>query len=186
MPDLSDEIGRLVPHLRRFARALVRGHAAQPADDLVQETVVLAMRNDGLQRGPALMHWCLGTLIQCHRARERAVKVERSAGGHALDVEAGLSAAVSPAMFLPREISRLDGLSLPALEVLLLTVLAGMTYGQIADLLAVTPESVVGLLTEARESLARTEPGTPTGQGWRQQAAATRHRSGAAHLRLVK
>ena len=52
MPGCADDIGKLVPHLRRFARALVRGHGAQAADDLVQETVVAAMKTDGQKHGP--------------------------------------------------------------------------------------------------------------------------------------
>ena len=52
MPGFADDIGKLTPHLRRFARALVRGHAAAAADDLVQETVVLAGRTALPKRGP--------------------------------------------------------------------------------------------------------------------------------------
>ena len=51
MPSFGDDIGRLIPHLRRLARALVRGHSPQAADDLVQETVVLAMRAERVVRG---------------------------------------------------------------------------------------------------------------------------------------
>ena len=177
MPGCADEIGKLVPHLRRFARALVRGHGAQAADDLVQETVVAAMRADSPKRGPALISWSFAALIRSNRLKQRqsssAVPGMGSAGSSA------------PLAFLPKEILRLDALSLDHREVLLLTVLAGMSYAQAAEILRIDVETVFSRLTQARDLLAKTGGADMGGRrgppGERARAA-----SATPHLRLVK
>ncbi len=177
MPGCADDIGKLVPHLRRFARALVRGHDSQAADDLVQEAIVLAMRTDSPKRGPALVSWCFGSLIRFNRLRQR-----QGAAG-VPSAEPGGSGAPLP--FLPKEILRLDALSLDHREVLLLTVLAGMSYPQVAEILRTDVDSVFTRLTQARDLLAKAG-GADMG-GWRGPAGErNRSFSAAPHLRLVK
>ena len=87
----------------------VRGHDSQAADDLVQEAIVLAMRTDSPKRGPALVSWCFGSLIRFNRLRQR-----QGAAG-VPSAEPGGSGAPLP--FLPKEILRLDALSLDHREV---------------------------------------------------------------------
>ena len=173
MPGCPDDIGKLVPHLRRFARALVRGHGAQAADDLVQETVVLAMRTDSPKRGPALISWCFGSLIRFNRLRQRQGSSVMDPGG-----------SDAPLAFLPKDILRLDALSLDHREVLLLTVLAGMSYAQVAEILRTDVDSVFTRLTQARDLLAKAG-GADMG-GWRGPAGERGRSSTAPHLRLVK
>ncbi len=177
MPGCADDIGKLVPHLRRFARALVRGHGAQAADDLVQETVVLAMRTECPKRGAALISWCFGSLIRFNRLRQRQGTSSLSA------TEPGGSG--TPLPFLPKEILRLDALSLDHREVLLLTVLAGMSYAQVAETLRIDVDSVFTRLTQARDLLAKTGGAD---MGGRRGTAGERGRSASAvpHLRLIK
>ena len=170
MPGFADDIGKLTPHLRRFARGLVRGHAPAAADDLVREAVLLASRADLPKRGPALAVWCYAALIRLNRLRTKAPLSE--AGEHG-----------GPLPFLPKDILRLDALPLECREVLLLTAVAGLAYGQAADALDVGTEQVFARLTRARDLLLRTEgaagrPGRPGERG--RQAAPT------SHLRLVK
>ncbi len=184
MPGFADDVTRLIPHMRRFARALVRGHSVQFADDLVQETVVLAMRAERLARGPDLTNWCFSTLMRVHRLRECAAtlpgethvaEVAAQAGGHGR-----AAAAVS---FLPKDIARLDHLSIDEREVLLLATLVGMSYVQIAMTLHVTLDTVMIRLDQARHHLARSArsgAAVATGQGSARQGRP------ANHLRLVK
>ena len=177
MPGCADDVGKLVPHLRRFARALVRGHGAQAADDLVQETVVLAMRKDSPKRGPALVSWCFGSLIRFNRLRQRQVASSLPATDPA--------GSATPLPFLPKEILRLDALPLDHREVLLLTVLAGMSYAQVAEILKTDLDSVFTRLTQARDLLAKAG-GADMG-GWRGPAGERNRSAGAVpHLRLVK
>jgi RNA polymerase sigma-70 factor (ECF subfamily) len=197
MPGSSDEIGRLIPHLRRFARALVRGHSLQAADDIVQETIVLAMRAEGLARGPALTIWCFAALLRVHRLRQRHAVFERQGGVRAIDVErdGSGSAAPAPVAFLSKDIARLDALPLQNREVLLLVVLAGMDYARVAEVLTLSRDTVVALLTEARDMLAKAEhwaspPSARTaspGQGVLQPSSGASGKPRVApYLRVVK
>lgn len=174
MPGFADDIGKLTPHLRRFARALVRGHAAPAADDLVQETVVLASRADLPKRGPTLAVWCFAALVRLNRLRNRAPLAA---------AQSDPAGALLP--FLPKDILRLDALPLELREVLLLTTLAGLAYGQVADVLDIDPVLVFSRLTQARDLLAKAELGSAGGR-----AGATGERArqggGTPHLRLVK
>lgn len=178
MPSFGDEISRLTPHLRRFARALVRGHATQVADDLVQETVVLAMRAERVARGTHLTAWCFAALMRLHRLRHP------SASTGPLSDRSGRPANGGPASptlaFLPRAIAKLDALSLDDREVLLLAALVGMTYAQIAETLHVTRETVLARLTHARRHLDRIDAGASSGLD------ASGRRRPTGHLRLVK
>ena len=172
MPGFADDIGKLTPHLRRFARALVRGHAAGAADDLVQETVVLASRADLPKRGPTLAVWCFAALIRLNRLRNRAPLAASEA-----DVD------TAPLPFLPKDIVRLDALPLDLREALLLTTVAGLAYAQVADVLQVDLALVFSRLTQARDLLIKADPGV----GGRVARAGERARiGGSSHLRLVK
>lgn len=170
MPGFADDLGTLTPHLRRFARALVRGHSACAADDLVQETVVLASRSDLPKRGPALAVWCFRALVRLNRSRNRA---PLSA--------AGIDGGGAPLPFLPKDILRLDAMPLESREVLLLTALSGLPYGQVAEVLEVDVAQVFARLTRARDLSSR--PGRPADGGGR---PGERANGGGAHLRLVK
>ena len=57
-----DELAKLTPGLRRFARALVEDHNADAADDLVQSTLVSALGESRDRRGLQLNLWMLGTV----------------------------------------------------------------------------------------------------------------------------
>lgn len=171
MPGFTDDIGKLTPHLRRFARTLVRGHAAGGADDLVQETIILAARADFPKQGLPLAVWCFAALIRLNRLRNRA------------PVAMAESDAGAPLPFLPKDIIRLDALPLDFREVLLLTTVAGLPYAQVAQILDLDLTQIFARLTQARDLLARAD----TGVAGRASRAGDRARQGdGAHLRLVK
>ncbi len=182
MPGFADDITRLIPHMRRFARALVRGHSVHVADDLVQETVVLAMRAERLARGPDLTNWCFSTLMRVHRLRECTATAQGEAQATEVAAQGGSNGRAPAAVsFLPKDIARLDHLSVDEREVLLLATLVGMSYGQIAITLHVTLDTVMIRLDQARHHLARTvRAALAAGQG------AGRQGRPANHLRLVK
>ena len=172
MPGFADDLGKLTPHLRRFARALVRGNAAQAADDLVQETMVLASRADLPKRGPTLTVWCFATLLRLNRLRNRVPVSATGPSG-------------APLPFLPKDVLRLDALPLDLREVLLLTALAGLGYLQVAEILDIDVDLVLTRLTQARDLLYRAGD---AGSANRRRASAerARHAGPASHLRLVK
>ena len=172
MPGFADDLGKLTPHLRRFARALVRGHSACAADDLVQEAIVLASRSDLPKRGPALATWCFAALVRLNRLRNRAPVAA-----------AGVEGGGAPLPFLPKDMLRLDALPLELRETLLLTGLAGLSYGQVADVLDIDVPTVFSRLTRARDLLAKSDHAA----GGRGSRVGERIRGGGSpHLRLVK
>lgn len=185
MPSFGDDIGRLIPHLRRLARALVRGHSAQAADDLVQETVVLAMRAERVVRGSNLTSWCFAALIRVHRLREPAMMSVHDSGAVEVAARGGRGASGSAGPSLPKDIALLDVLPLDEREVLLLAALVGMNYAQIADTLHVPLSTVMSRLGQARGRLAKaSQPPSANDRGYRSaQAPGTRT---AHHLRVVK
>lgn len=172
MPGFADDLGQLTPHLRRFARALVRGHSACAADDLVQNTIVLASRSDLPQRGPALAVWCFASLVRLNRVRNRAPIAP-----------AGVDGGGAPLPFLPKDIIRLDALPLEFREVLLLTALAGLPYGQAAEVLGVDLAVVFSRLTRARDLLRKSDHAAA---GREARVGERIGHDGAPHLRLVK
>ena len=178
MPVFAEDIARLVPQLRRFARALVCRHSVQFADDLVQETVVLAMRAERIAGGGHLTAWCYATLMRVHRARSQAVRDIGQTEGRRPDHDASIP-------FLPRPIVRLDLLSIDCREALLLTVLVGMTYSQAAEVLHVTTDVVLHRLDLARACLSKADRPEVSGL-WPSTADGRPARQAHHHLRLVK
>ena len=171
MPGFADDLGTLTPHLRRFARALVRGHSPCAADDLVQETIVLASRSDLPRRGPGLAVWCFAALVRLNRLRNRAPVSA-----------AGVEGGGAPLPFLPKDILRLDALPLEFREVLLLTALSGLAYDQVGEVLDIDSALVFSRLTRARDLLVKADHAA----GGREARVGERARGGANHLRLVK
>ncbi len=182
MTTFEDDVGRIIPQLRRFARALAPEQSVQVADDLVQETVVLAMRSD--RRPPAaILMWCLATLIRVHRLRHGKVPRDgRIRGGSSVCASTG--ALARP--FVPDQgaslMAGLDTLSLEGRETLLLVSVAGLSYAQAAEVLGTTPDIVIARLTEARDRLLATRVEGPF-DGAERSAASPR---ATGHLRLVK
>ncbi len=185
MPSFGDDIGRLIPHLRRLARALVRGHSQQAADDLVQETVVLAMRAERVVRGSNLTSWCFAALIRVHRLREPTMMSLHDSGAMEVAARGGRGASGSALPSLPKDIARLDILPLDEREVLLLAALVGMSYAQIADTLHVPLATVMTRLSQARGRLSRaSRPPAVDDRGYRSVSPASPRT--AHHLRVVK
>lgn len=138
----------LIPALRRFARALSRN--AETADDLVQDTLVRALRAEHLFHGGDLRTWLFTILLNLDRNRRRGLSrrpllavVEDvdppgapTSDGTSRDIERGLA-------LLPPE----------QREVLLLVALEGMSYREAADVQGVPIGTVMSRLSRARSTL---------------------------------
>ena len=138
----------LIPALRRFARALARD--AEIADDLVQDTLVRALRAEHLFHGGDLRTWLFTILLNLDRNRRRGLArrpvlavIEEAeppgaqgSDGSGRDIERGLS-------LLPAE----------QREVLLLVTLEGMSYREAAETQGVPIGTVMSRLSRARTSL---------------------------------
>jgi RNA polymerase sigma-70 factor (ECF subfamily) len=138
----------LIPALRRFARAL--SSDSDTADDLVQDTLVRALRAEHLFHGGDLRTWMFTILLNLDRNRRRGLSRrpvlaaieevdppgEPGSDGTARDIERGLA-------LLPAE----------QREVLLLVALEGMSYREAADVQGVPIGTVMSRLSRARNTL---------------------------------
>jgi RNA polymerase sigma-70 factor (ECF subfamily) len=137
-----------IPALRRFARALTRDR--ETADDLVQDTLVRALRSEHLFHGGDLRTWLFTILLNLDRNRRRGLSrrpviaaiedVDPAAApgsdGTGRDIERGLA-------LIPQE----------QREVLLLVTLEGMSYREAAEIQGVPIGTVMSRLSRARASL---------------------------------
>lgn len=178
-----DELARLTPGLRRFARALVRHHAVDAADDLVQATLTRALGGDQNRRGAKLHIWLVSILVGLHRDQVRDLSAEQRigfAGGEAPVFGGGAWKANR------RDPAMLGSVPLEYREALLLVVVEGMSYAQVAECLGLSATTVATRVARARDYLARAQAGwsaeAPAAAGAGQRAV----RAQATHLRVVK
>lgn len=156
----AQEIVRLIPRLRRYARALV-GEAAA-ADDLVQDTLERALAKLHLyRRGTDLRAWLFTVMHNVYVNQLRAARP-------AAPLEEEMPELARPA----READALDLRDLERAlrrlppeqrEVLLLVALEDMSYGEAARALGIPIGTVMSRLSRAREKLRAMLAGLPAG-----------------------
>jgi RNA polymerase sigma-70 factor (ECF subfamily) len=137
-----------VPALRRYARALTRD--AELADDLVQYTLVRALRSEHLFHGGDIRSWLYTILTNLNRNRLRSLA--RRPTITALDDND------APDMAGPeaggRDIERaLATLVEDQRAALLLVVLEGLTYREVAEVQGVPIGTVMSRLARARAQI---------------------------------
>ena len=145
MGGFGREIEAAVPALRRYARALT--HNAELADDLVQDTLVRALRSEHLFHGGDLRSWLYTILTNLNRNRLRSLArrptVQSIDDNDAVDV-AGPEAG-------GRDIERaLASLAEEQRTALLLVVLEGLSYREVAEVQGVPIGTVMSRLARAR------------------------------------
>jgi RNA polymerase sigma-70 factor (ECF subfamily) len=130
------DIEAAIPALRRYGRALTRD--AETADDLVQDTLVRALRSEHLFLGGDVRSWLYTILTNLNRNRLRSLSrrptlmsIDDNDAPDAAGPEAG-----------GRDIER-------ALA-LLLVVLEGLTYREVAEVQGVPIGTVMSRLARAR------------------------------------
>jgi RNA polymerase sigma-70 factor (ECF subfamily) len=137
-----------VPALRRYARALTGD--AEIADDLVQDTLVRALRSEHLFHGGEMRSWLYTILTNLNRNRKRAlarrptlVAIEDNDAPEFAGPEAG-----------GRDIERaLATLVEEQRAALLLVVLEGLTYREVAEVQGVPIGTVMSRLARARTQI---------------------------------
>jgi len=137
-----------VPALRRYARALTRD--AELADDLVQDTLVRALRSEHLFHGGDIRSWLYTILTNLNRNRLRSLA--RRPTITAIDDND------APDMAGPeaggRDIERaLATLVEDQRAALLLVVLEGLTYREVAQVQGVPIGTVMSRLARARAQI---------------------------------
>jgi len=154
MSELYCLVKQEIPRLRRYARALTR--ASDPADDLVQDTLLRALTKLHLwQPGTDIRAW-LFTIM--HHQYVNTVRREAREATTVVDIEhisSNLVATTDPTA--RRQLVELDRalarLSAEQREVLLLVGLEGMDYGSVAQILGVPIGTVRSRLSRGRERL---------------------------------
>jgi RNA polymerase sigma-70 factor (ECF subfamily) len=139
-----------IPALRRYARALTRN--ADSADDLVQDTLVRALRSEHLFHGGELRSWLYTILANLNRNRLRSLARR--------PVLSSLEDDDAPDLAGPeagsRDIARaLATLAEEQREALLLVVLEGLSYREVADVQGVPIGTVMSRLARARGQIKR-------------------------------
>ena len=151
---MKEDIEGLAPGLRRFARALVQHDPVEPhnvADELVQETLIRALRNERNARLANTKIWLYATLANLNHVRLRTKAAAGRSKPATLPAQEGIP---SHASGRAQGISQaLDSLPVEEREALLLVVLEGFTYAQAADVLDIPLTAVAARIIRARQFL---------------------------------
>ena len=145
MPAFRQNVEATIPALRRYARALTRD--ADIADDLVQDTLVRALRSEHLFHGGDVRSWLYTILTNLNRNRLRSLArrpvlspIEDNDAPDLAGPEAG-----------GRDIERALATLVDDLRnALLLVVLEGLSYREVAEVQGVPIGTVMSRLARAR------------------------------------
>jgi RNA polymerase sigma-70 factor (ECF subfamily) len=147
LSDFRERVQTAIPALRRYARALTRD--AETADDIVQDTLVRALRSEHLFHGGDTRAWLYTILTNLNRNRLRGL-ARRPVLTPIKDSDASTNGPESGG----RDISRaLDDLAEDQRSALLLVVLEGLTYREAAEIQSVPIGTVMSRLARARNQI---------------------------------
>jgi RNA polymerase sigma-70 factor (ECF subfamily) len=134
-----------IPALRRYARALTRD--SDVADDLVQDTLVRALRSEHLFEGEEVRSWLYTILTNLNRNRLRSL----ARRPHLSPIEDNDAPEMAGPEAGGRDIERaLAMLVEEQRTALLLVVLEGLTYREVAEIQGVPIGTVMSRLARAR------------------------------------
>jgi len=137
-----------IPALRRYARALTRD--AEIADDLVKDTLVRALRSEHLFHGGDIRSWLYTILTNLNRNRLRSLS-RRPVLTPIEETDAPDESGAEPA---GRDIERaLATLVEDQRVALLLVVLEGLSYREVAEVQGVPIGTVMSRLARARAQI---------------------------------
>jgi RNA polymerase sigma-70 factor, ECF subfamily len=133
-----------IPALRRYARALTRD--ADTADDLVQDTLLRALRSEHLFRAGNIRGWLYTILTNLNRNRLRSL-ARRPILSPIEDGDASSAASEAGARDIERALGELTE---EQRATLLLVVLEGLSYREVAEVHGVPIGTVMSRLARAR------------------------------------
>jgi RNA polymerase sigma-70 factor (ECF subfamily) len=142
------DVEAAIPALRRYARGLTRD--AEIADDLVQDTLVRALRSEHLFHGGEARSWLYTILTNLNRNRLRSLSRRPTL----TPIEDHDVAAAPGSEAGGRDIERaLEMLVDEQRTALLLVVLEGLTYREVAEIQGVPIGTVMSRLARARTQI---------------------------------
>lgn len=145
MNSFQQSVEAAIPALRRYARALTRD--AETADDLVQDTLVRALRSEHLFHGGAVRSWLYTILTNLNRNRLRSLARKPLITQLQDDDAAGAAGPEAGGRDIERALAMLVEEQRTAL---LLVVLEGLTYREVAEVQGVPIGTVMSRLARAR------------------------------------
>jgi len=137
-----------IPALRRYARALTRD--AEAADDLVQDTLVRALRSEHLFHGGDIRSWLYTILTNLNRNRLRSLARRPSLTPIEDDDAADSSGPEAGGRDIERALASLVDDQRVAL---LLVVMEGLSYREVAEVQGVPIGTVMSRLARARAQI---------------------------------
>lgn len=144
MSEFRQRVEAAIPALRRYARALTRD--SETADDIVQDTLVRALRSEHLFHDGDVRAWLYTILTNLNRNRLRSLSRRPT-----LTPIKDSDATMTGSDIGSRDIARaLDDLAEDQRAALLLVVLEGLTYREVAEVQGVPIGTVMSRLARAR------------------------------------
>jgi RNA polymerase sigma-70 factor (ECF subfamily) len=144
MTAFRQSVEAMIPALRRYARALARD--ADIADDLVQDTLVRALRSERLFLGGDVRSWLYTILTNLNKNRRRSL-ARRPQFMPLLDNNPDASGTEAEGRDIARALATLVE---EQRSVLLLVMLEGLSYREVADIQGVPIGTVMSRLARAR------------------------------------
>jgi RNA polymerase sigma-70 factor (ECF subfamily) len=146
LSEFRQRVEATIPALRRYARALTRD--AETADDIVQDTLVRALRSEHLFHEGDVRAWLYTILTNLNRNRLRSIS-RRPTLTPIKDSDAMTGFDTGS-----RDIARaLESLAEEQRTALLLVVLEGLTYREVAEVQGVPIGTVMSRLARARTQI---------------------------------
>lgn len=137
-----------IPALRRYARALTRD--ADLADDLVQDTLVRALRSEHLFHGGDVRSWMYTILTNLNRNRLRSLARRPAMASLDDNDAAGFTGPEGGGRDIERALATLVE---DQRHALLLVVLEGLSYREVAEVQGVPIGTVMSRLARARTQI---------------------------------
>ena len=161
MDDLKWAIAREIPHLRRYARALLRD--ADAADDLVQDCLERAIKKRHLwRRKGSLRSWLFRIVYtQFLNGRTQRERAQNTANLDELERPVALPASQLDHAEAVEVLDQLLSIDEDQRAALLLVAVEGMAYDEAADALDIPIGTLRSRLWRGREALKAALPGRP-------------------------
>ncbi|MCW0001956.1 RNA polymerase sigma factor [Pararhizobium sp. YC-54] len=147
----ENQILSLVPSLRRYSRSLAKSDS--DGEDLLQDCVEKVLVRRGQWRGVNLRAWAFTIMTNLYRDRHRRIVQHPSVE---LDDTLGLTAedVSGDPLEKTRLHNALNALSADHRSVLMLVVIEGYGYQDVADMLVIPIGTVMSRLSRARRQMA--------------------------------
>jgi RNA polymerase sigma-70 factor (ECF subfamily) len=144
MSAFRQSVEAMIPALRRYARALARD--ADIADDLVQDTLVRALRSERLFLGGDIRSWLYTILTNLNKNRRRSL-ARKPQFTQLSENKPDASGTEAESRDIERALATLVE---EQRSVLLLVMLEGLSYREVADIQGVPIGTVMSRLARAR------------------------------------